>query len=218
MAEEIDLTNFVKFKEARNLAKVSSQTLRNWDNEGKIRTIRTPSNYRLFHKDDLVSLNNLNNGPAAPEQRIGIVYARVSTKKQEDDLERQVQQLSGRRPKYKIYKDIGSGLNWKRKGFREILEQVMQRKVSEVVVLHRDRLARFCFEFIEWIITSHGCKLTVLNKNQATSPQAELTEDILSILHVYSCKEMGRRAFKKFQNPDLSDEEADLHDKKLAEL
>ncbi len=94
-------------------------------------------------------------------------------------------------PKAEIVKDIGSGLNYKRKGLKSLLGRAMRGDQLEVVVAHRDRLARFGFELIEWIIQQNGGRVVVL-KQTNLSPEQELTNDLLSILHVFSCRMHSR--------------------------
>ena len=98
-----------------------------------------------------------------------------------------------------IIQDIGSGINWKRSGLKTILELAMQKKLETVVVAHRDRLCRFAFELIQWILEKNEVKLVVLNESICSTEQ-ELAEDLLSIIHVFSCKQMGKRRYKKEDN------------------
>jgi putative resolvase len=84
--------------------------------------------------------------------------------------------------------DIGSGINWKRKGFQKILELAMLGELEEIVVAHRDRLCRFAFELVEFIFQKNNVRLVVLDRNDYKSGEAKLADDILSIVHVYSCR------------------------------
>jgi predicted site-specific integrase-resolvase len=110
-----------------------------------------------------------------------------------------------------VVEDTGSGINWKRKGLKTILGQSMSGDIEEVVVAHRDRLCRFGFELIEWILESNGVKLTVLDRENSKSPDEELTDDILSIIHVYSCRKMGQRRYKVSENKTLPECESENH-------
>jgi predicted site-specific integrase-resolvase len=101
--------------------------------------------------------------------------------------------------------DIGSGINWKRKGLKTILEQSMQGNISEIVVAHRDRLCRFAFDLLEGIFSINGVKLLVLNEKNGESTSKDLADDIMSIIHIYSCREMGRRRYKSKENKTLSE-------------
>ena len=98
-------------------------------------------------------------------------------------------------PEHKIISNIGSGINFKRKGLRSILEMASKGLINEVVVAYRDRLCRFAFELVEWILHLNGVKLVVLNKEMESSKSNELAED-LAIINVFNCRVNGRRKYK----------------------
>ena len=204
LVTSIKMDEWVTPQKARELLQTTNKTLIEWDKAGKIRTIRTPSNHRRYNLEDIQNFVSCN-VPAPPKTKRGkVCYCRVSSKKQVDDLERQKNFFQSKYPDYELVTDIGSGLNWKRKGLQAILERAMQRDISEVVVAHRDRLCRFAFELLEFIFRYNKVKLVVLNKPAEQSKSQELADDILSIIHVYSCKEMGRRRYKSKENTNLS--------------
>ena len=122
-----------------------------------------------------------------------ICYCRVSTSSQKEDLERQIEYFRCKYPDYEIIKDIGSGLNFKRKGFNTILDIAFKGDIGEVVVTHKDRLCRFGFELVLRIIESTNGKILVLDKEE-TSPEKELVNDILSIITVFSSRLYGLRS------------------------
>lgn len=126
-----------------------------------------------------------------------VCYARVSTKSQVDDLERQVDFFRSRFPTYEVVADIGYGINWKRKGLSSLLEQSIQGTLKEIVVAHRDRLSRIAFDLLEHIFNLHGTQIVVLDHSHEESSEQELAQDIMSIVHVYSCKAMGKRRYTK---------------------
>jgi len=183
---------YVSQKEACKFFGVSTSTLRRWDKQNKIKTIRTPSNYRRY---DISSVKQTKNKNSIVMSKKKMCYCRVSSKKQMDDLERQKDYLKSKYPNHEIISDIGSGINWKRKGLLSILEQSDKGLIEEVVVAHKDRLARFAFELIQWLLEKNGCKLVVLN--EPISEEEKLTDDILSIIHIFSCRKMGMRKYKK---------------------
>ena len=191
--------------EAKAYLRVSTCTLRQWDKKGKIRSIRTPSNHRLYHKEDVHAIVGIATPPT--QERKKALYCRVSSKKQVDDLKRQEDFLREKFPDYQLVTDIGSGVNWKRKGLKTLLDQSNEGLLDEVVVAHRDRLCRFAFELIEYIFKSNGTKLVVLSEESNKSSEQELAEDLLSIVHIYSCRNMGRRRYKKQKDKDLSEQE-----------
>ncbi len=172
---------------------VHANTLRKWADEGTIKYIKTPAGHRKY---DISSIIN-------DRSTTKICYCRVSSSKQKDDLEKQIKFMQEQFPEHKIIKDIGSGLNFKRKGLISILEQASEGHVLEVVVAHKDRLARFGVEIIEWIINKNGGKLVFLNDSKL-SPQEELTTDLLSILHVFSCRMHGLRKYSSQIKEDKS--------------
>ena len=147
------MTEYVNAKKARELFNVSNSTLRRWDKEGIIDTIRTPSNIRRY-SSKLFQDNNVNITNVDKKQKI--CYCRVSSINQKNDLERQINYMQSKYNEHNIIQDIGSGINWKRKGFKTILELAMQNKLAEVVVAHRDRLCRFAFELIQWVFETNG--------------------------------------------------------------
>lgn len=183
---------YVSQKEACKFFGVSTSTLRRWDKQNKIKTIRTPSNYRRY---DISSVKQTKNKNSIVMSKKKMCYCRVSSKKQMDNLERQKDYLKSKYPNHEIISDIGSGINWKRKGLLSILEQSNNGLIEEVVVAHKDRLARFAFELIQWLLEKNGCKLVVLN--EPISEEEKLTDDILSIIHFFSCRKMGMQKYKK---------------------
>jgi excisionase family DNA binding protein len=179
---------YLRPEEVCKLLKVTTRTLINWDKTGKVKCVRTDGGHRRFIKSSLPISQ-----PAKKEGR-KICYCRVSSHGQKNDLESQVEFFQSRYPEYEIIKDIGSGINFKRKGFVSILDSAVQGDISEIVVTHKDRLCRFGFELIERIITTQ-CKgkIVVLDKEE-TSPEKELVDDLISIITVFSSRLYGLRS------------------------
>jgi putative resolvase len=184
-------------RKASKILGVTANTLRTWDKKNKIKTIRTPSGQRLYDVNAFIKEKECKSEKCKNGQKI-ICYARVSTKKQNKDLERQTKRLTKKYPKAKIITEIASGLNYKRKGLQTILEQAMSGDSIKLVVTYKDRLARFGFELIQYIIERNGGSIVVL-KNHKLSPQQELTEDMLSVMHSFSSKLYGMRKFKRIK-------------------
>lgn len=187
-----------KIGEAAEAFGVSHSALRSWANEGKIKTIRTPGGQRLF---DISTINGFEVAKAQPqEDREVVLYSRVSSSKQRDDLQRQQQYLKDHLPdelsRFKLQEvhDVGSGLNFKRPGLLRVLGLVKEGMVSTVVVASRDRLARFGFDLIEWMLLEFGAKVLVLDSQDST-PEEELGKDLMSIVQVYCCRWNGRRRY-----------------------
>jgi hypothetical protein CLOST_0635 len=173
---------------------VSAQTLRNWDAKGKLHPHHTSSNgYRYYSHEQLNQVMNIK-----PKlDRLVIGYCRVSSNKQKDGLERQIENmkmyLTAQGKPYEIITDIGSGINYNNKGLKELIQRITQNKVDKVVVLYKDRLLRFGFELVEYIASLHDCNIEIIDNTEKTEQQ-ELVEDLVQIITVFSCKLQGKRA------------------------
>jgi predicted site-specific integrase-resolvase len=187
----------VPLRKAVELTGLHPNTLRKYADEGIIEAKRV-GRQRLFNVSSLKSLSSKSSV---------ICYTRVSSTKQKDDLARQVVFMRQQFPKAEIIQDIGSGLNFKRKGLLSIMERCLQGDTITLVVAHRDRLCRFGFEFIEAMVTKGGGEILVLDKTEH-SPERELTEDLLAILHIFSCRMHGLRRYSKQieEDPSLSNQ------------
>jgi putative resolvase len=190
-------TRLYKISEACDIIGVRPGILRKWDQDGHIKTIRTPGGMRLFDVSSINPIININKIREKHDPCI-ILYSRVSSHKQKEDLERQKEFLKQNIPNQysgsqtNNISDVGSGINFKRPGLLQILGLVKEGKVSTIIVASRDRLARFGFELIEWMCTEFGTKILVLD-SQDTTPEAELGEDLMAIVQVYCCRWNGRR-------------------------
>jgi putative resolvase len=173
---------YVSTKEAKKFFKVSEQTLRRWAASDHIAVKFTPGGHRRY----LIPSKNSSK----------IIYCRVSSAKQKKDLQRQIQFMREKYPKHEIIQDIGSGINFKRKGFLSILQRIFKGSVSEVVISSCDRLARFDFEFFDWLFNQFGCSLICINKSKFKSSEQELAEDLLSIVTVFTARYHGSRKYK----------------------
>ena len=184
------------------------QTLRNYAKQGKITFYRNSAGQRLYDVETYL------HGKSAPQL---VCYCRVRSAKQRGDLNRQVAQMRQLYPDAGVVTDIAGGLNWQRKGLLSILERLHRGDKLDVVVAHRDRLARFGFELIEWLVEQNGGSVVVLNQPDA-SPESELTEDLLAILHTFSCRMHGLRRYRAAiaQDKGLSECPAEGSDSNLA--
>lgn len=191
--------DYIPLREVCKLINLAPKTIRSWGKAGQIKTFTTPSNQLLYHRQSILSLvNNIPINEEIPQEKTNFVYCRVSSKKQTDDLLRQVECMRTKYPCYTVITDCASGINFKRKGLKTILEQAMSRSIGNVVVAHKDRLCRFGFELIEAIINLGGGTITVLNnQEERKSTEQELAEDLLSIIHIYNCRQMGKRRYTK---------------------
>ncbi len=184
---------WVRINEASKFYGVSKTTIRKWANTNRIECKRTVGNQRVFN----ISQNPIikEDGKRQQDNREDYIYVRVSSKKQKDDLERQKNFMLSKFPNSKIITDIGSGLNYKRKGLRKLLDLSFKNKISRVIIFSKDRLCRFGFEMFEWLFERNQTSILVFKSTYKT-PEEEFTEDILAILQVFSCRWNGKRKYK----------------------
>ena len=176
---------------------VTAQTLRNWDKEGKLKPSYVKSNGYRYYSEELILAYTQERKTKKNLNVIG--YARVSSKKQSDDLERQVNNLkeyiSSKYENYEIISDIGSGINYNKPGLLKLIEKINRKEVDLIVVLYKDRLLRFGFELVEHFASLNNVKIEVLDKVDKTQDE-ELVEDLVQIITVFSCKIQGKRKNK----------------------
>lgn len=184
-----DEQKFVRPEEACRVLKVSTASLKRWATAGKIDFVLTSGGHRRYNLAKYLS-------PIPTLSRRKICYARVSSSSQKEDLERQAELFRVRYPYHEIIQDVGSGLNFKRKGFKAILELALRGQVQELVVTYKDRLLRFGFElFLSIIRYGHG-KIVVLNREQDQTPEQELCSDLIAITTVFTARIHGFRSGK----------------------
>lgn len=173
-------------------------TVISWDKNGTLTAKRTSTGRRYYTDDQITEYLQI---PISPPNKKIILYARVSTKNQKDDLTNQIEYLKS----YcinngisftEIIEDFGSGLNYKRKGFEEILQLIENGEVSKVYFTHKDRFIRFGYEWFESFAEKHGCDLITLTETPKDIHK-ELVDDLISIVHVFSCKLYGLRNYKR---------------------
>lgn len=206
---------YYSINEFSKILGVSAQTLRNWDANGKLHPHHTSTNgYRYYSHEQLNQVMNI-----SPNlNRITIGYCRVSSHKQKDDLERQIENvrtyLTAKGQPFEIISDIGSGINYKKKGLKELIKRITQNQVEKVVILYKDRLLRFGFDLIEYIASLYNCEIEVIDNTEKTEQQ-ELVEDFVQIITVFSCKLQGKRAGKaRWLVKELIGDDADDKDNK----
>ena len=200
------MKKYVSTRKACEILDYTPDHLRRLASAGKIEYIRTEGGQRRYNVESFIKSQT-------ETTLVTICYCRVSSVKQKADLERQVNFLRSIYPEAEVIRDIGSGLNYKRKGLRTILERIVKGDRLQVVVAHRDRLARFGNEIIKYLLEQNGGELVVLD-DTACSPEEEITQDILSILHVFSCRMPGLRKYrdKIKEDPSLSDIRTETED------
>lgn len=176
---------------------VTVKTLQNWDNDGTLKAQRTPTNRRYYTEKQYLEYI----GQGKSSQRKVVAYARVSNAGQKDDLANQVKFLRNYANGKgiildEVITDIGSGLNYKRKKWNQLLDSIMSNEVDTVYITYKDRFIRFGYDWFEKLAHKFNTQIVVLN-NPDLSPTEELTEDLVSIIHVFSCRIYGLRKYKK---------------------
>ncbi|MBI1240112.1 IS607 family transposase [Umezakia ovalisporum] len=187
---------YVPLREAVKQLGLHPNTLRKYADNGKIESIKNEAGQRLFNVESYLR---------GATRTSFVCYCRVGSTKQRDDLGRQIAYMQSLYPDAEIIKDIGSGINFKRKGLQALLDRLMRGDKLTIVVACRDRLARFGFELIQYMVEQNGGRIVVLDNN-VHCPESELTSDLLSILHLFSCRMHGLRKYSKKikEDPDLS--------------
>lgn len=180
---------YIGGKQASEIIGVHQRTLYKWADDGKILIQRTPGGKRMYNVDKYLRERDL------ADAKKKFIYARVSSPKQQEDLNRQVEFLRGMFPEHELITEIGSGVNLNRKGLRFLLDTAIRGQVAEVAIMHRDRLARFGYELIESLIKDYsGGKIVVANRKEDVEPQEELVEDVLAIMNVFVARMNGLRS------------------------
>jgi predicted site-specific integrase-resolvase len=200
---------YVPARKFQELYGVSIITLRRWADSGRIESIRSPGNQRLYKIRE--------EGHEENRQRKKYVYVRVSSAKQKDDLERQRAHMVSRFPNHEVVSDVGSGINWRRKGLLSILDAAMLGNVEEVVVASRDRLCRFAFELLEHVFQNAKTRLVVLESTDS-SPEQELSDDLLSIVQIFCCRRNGKRRYRSHCDAPRETESDDGPEKALEQV
>ena len=186
-----NITNY-KPKDFAELLGISVKTLQRWDREGILKANRTPTDRRYYTYDQYLQFKGIN---IENDKRQAVIYARVSTKNQKDDLQNQVaflRQFCNARGIIvdQCIEEYGSGLNYNRKKWNKLLDEVMEQKVKTIIITHKDRFIRFGYDWFEKFCMKCNTTIVVVNKE-------ELVQDIVSILHVFSCRLYGLRKYKK---------------------
>ncbi len=206
MNDTVDTSRTYTLGEFSKLTGFGKSTLQLWDRKGVLVAHRTLTNRRYYTYDQYLQV--LGEQPHIENDKTDkhtVIYARVSSRNQKDDLVRQeefLQQWANARGIIvdEIFTDIGSGLNFKRRNFNKLM---YSNDVSRIIIAHKDRLTRFGFDWFEDYLKRRGVELIVVN-NERLSPQAELVDDLIAIIHVFSCRIYGLRKYAKKVRDDTS--------------
>lgn len=199
-----NITNY-KPGDFAELLGVSVKTLQRWDREGILKANRTPTDRRYYTYDQYLQFKGIK---TKNDNRETVIYARVSTRNQKEDLQNQVtflRQFCNAKGMIvdQCIEEYGSGLSYNRKKWNQLLEEVMEQKIKTIVVTHQDRFIRFGYDWFERFCEKFHTTIVIVN-NEELSPQEELVQDMISILHVFSCRLYGLR---KYKNQIKRDEE-----------
>ena len=207
----------IRLNEMAKRLNVSVKTLQRWDREGILVAKRTPTNRRYYTEDQYLEYI----GSSTKSKRKTIAYVRVSSANQKDDLRNQITFIRNYvNAKGEILddviEDVGSGLNYNRKHWNDLLlNQIPKGEIEKIYITYKDRFVRFGFDWFERFCNHYNCEIVVIN-NPDTSPQKELVDDLISIIHVFSCRIYGLRKYKKdisldesLQDGNLSNERSD---------
>lgn len=199
----------MKSSKVLKILNISRQTLVKYVKNGDIRVVMQTNKQYDYNEEDVYRKAGLS------ENRVNVVYARVSTPKQKRDLENQAETLinycnaNGVKVD-KVYKDIASGMNFDRKQFRSMLEDVLNYRISIIYITYKDRFSRISFDMFERLFLEYNCKIIVINKTESTAEEdeKEIFSDIISMLHCFAMKMYSRRRKKKMEliKEDLENE------------
>jgi len=194
------MNKFLSIKEAAKCLGVSTQTLRRWERQKKIKpSHRTQGGQRRYAAVDLHPFD-FNNKLADLQT---IAYARVSSHDQKEDLERQIHMLeaycSAKGWTFSVTKDLGSGMNYNKRGLKQLLDQIMNGQIGRLVITHKDRLLRFGAELIFSLCAVKNIEVVIINQGDEPSFEEELAKDVLEIITVFSARLYGSKSHKNKQ-------------------
>jgi predicted site-specific integrase-resolvase len=199
-----------KIGEFAKLTGYSVNSLQRLDREGKFKAKRTVTDKRYYTEEDLELFLT---GQITQKGRVSVGYCRVSSISQKSDLKHQEEYVYSYTLAKgiildELYSDVGSGLNYKRKKWNILLQRVMNQEIDKIYITYKDRFVRFGFEWFEQLCKDNGTEIIILNQKQ-TSLEEELTEDLLSILHVFSARSYWLRKYKTNIEKEFKGKEKD---------
>jgi putative resolvase len=190
----IQMSRFIKIGEAAKVLGVSIQTLRRWEEAGELLpSKKSEGGTRYYDLDQLLGKNKNTTD-------LTIAYARVSSHDQKEDLKRQAEVLATYCIKqgwiYEVIQDLGSGLNYQKKGLKSLINLILESKIVRLVLTHKDRLLRFGAELIFALCEAKQIEIVLINKGDEVSFEEELAQDVLEIITVFSARLYGSRSKK----------------------
>lgn len=208
------MENTISTGKAAKLLGVAVKTLQRWEREGRLVPVaRTDSNRRLYTEKQIREFIGLRNAASEPTRLVA--YCRVSSAAQKPDLANQRKVLeefvvAKGLANVEFIEEVGGGLNFKRKRFLALMDEIGRREIKTLILAHRDRLTRFGFEWFEHFAKTNGCELMVLNQERLSHEQ-EMVQDLMTIVHCFSSRLYGLRNYRKKLDEALKkDAEHDL--------
>lgn len=193
------MDRYVNIGRAAEMLGVSRTTLRRWDASGRLRAERTPSGHRRYKTSEVASFNPLGIRPETGELPT-IAYARVSSNDQREDLVRQAKVLemfcAAHGWTYRVIRDLGSGMNYQKKGLNELLGLIADGRIGRLVITDKDRLLRFGAELVFSMCEMRNIEVVIINQGSEASFEEELASDVLEIITVFSARLYGKRSHK----------------------
>jgi putative resolvase len=190
------MDRYVAISDAAKALGVSMTTLRRWEKEGKLKSDRTHAGHRRYDLSKIKPELFHNNDTAHKT----IAYARVSSHDQKEDLERQKQVLelycARQGWAFEVIADLGSGMNYHKKGLKRLLSEILTGKIGRLVIAHKDRLLRFGAELVFAICSAKNVEVVILNQGEDTTFEEDLAKDVLEIITVFSARLYGSRSRK----------------------
>lgn len=185
-----------KPQEFAKMLGISVKTLQRWDNDQKLIAHRTPTDKRFYTHAQYVEYMGLSQQPKGKT----VIYTRVSNVGQKDDLKNQVEflrQYANAKGMIidEVLEDVGSGLNYDRKKWNKLIEDCVKGEIKSILIAHKDRFIRFGYSWFERFLKSYGVEIVVVN-NETLSPEEEMVQDLINIIHVFSCRIYGLRKYK----------------------
>jgi len=191
------MSKFLSIQDAAKYMGVTPQTLRRWEKAGKITPAYRTEGKQRRYDPSLLRPFDLSNKAT---DRLTIAYARVSSHDQKDDLQRQVHMLevycSAKGWTFSTLKDLGSGMNYHKKGLKQLLDLVMKGQIGRLVLTHKDRLLRFGAELVFSLCAVKNIEVVIINQGDEPSFEEELAKDVLEIITVFSARLYGSRSHK----------------------
>lgn len=215
---------FLSQKQAREFLHISRMTILRWEELGQIKVYKTSGGHRRYLKSDLEKLIGMENVETEIKSKtVCVIYARVSTKKQEiaGNLDRQVGRLTSYALENKmsiahVIKEVASGINENRKGIKSLFTILQEEPIQYLVIEYKDRLARFGYNYIEAYCHSHGVEIITMEQQVKKEINEEMVEDLISIMTSFSVRLYGKRGSKKIKKT-LSELEREGQDGKEKE-